>query len=85
LPVPGTTPEIAELRAKYDASTIDWMVVDASGTPKQTLEHCQLGSLPVRLSRPIGTKQQCRHPRNQAVELPPAPDGRNNAAIQPRD
>jgi hypothetical protein len=32
-------PEIAELRAKYDASTIDWMVVDASGTPKQTLEH----------------------------------------------
>jgi predicted kinase len=35
------TPEIAGLQEKYDAGTIDWMIVDASGTSGQTLEHCR--------------------------------------------
>jgi predicted kinase len=35
------TPEIAGLQDKYDTGAIDWIVIDASGTPEQTLEHCQ--------------------------------------------
>lgn len=34
------TPEIAGLQEKYDIGAIDWAVVDASGTPEQTLERC---------------------------------------------
>ena len=40
-PDAGATPEIAELQEKHDTGTIDWIAVDASGTPRQTLEHCQ--------------------------------------------
>ena len=36
------TPEIAELQEKYDIGAIDWTVVDASGTPEQTLTQCLL-------------------------------------------
>jgi predicted kinase len=35
------TPELAGLQEKYDIGTIDWIVIDASGTPEQTLKHCQ--------------------------------------------
>ena len=35
------TPEIAGLQEKYDTGAVDWMIVDASGTPGQTLEHCR--------------------------------------------
>jgi hypothetical protein len=35
------TPEIAGLQEKYDIGAIDWTIIDASGTPEQTLEHCQ--------------------------------------------
>lgn len=35
------TPEIAGLQEKYDTGAIDWIVIDASGTPAQTLEHCR--------------------------------------------
>jgi aminoglycoside phosphotransferase family enzyme/predicted kinase len=42
------TPEIAGLQEKYDIGAIDWAVVDASGTPGQTLEQC----LP-RVTRPV--------------------------------
>ena len=35
------TPEVAGLQEKYDIGAIDWMVIDASGTPEQTLEHCR--------------------------------------------
>jgi predicted kinase len=34
------TPEIARLQEKYDIGAIDWAVVDASGTPEQTLQEC---------------------------------------------
>lgn len=34
------TPEIAGLQEKYDIGAIDWTVVDASGTPEQTLTQC---------------------------------------------
>ena len=34
------TPEIAGLQEKYDIGTMDWAIVDASGTPGQTLEQC---------------------------------------------
>ncbi len=34
------TPEIAGLQEKYDIGAIDWTVVDASGTPEQTLKQC---------------------------------------------
>jgi len=35
------TPEIAGLQEKYDIGAMDWTIIDASGTPEQTLEHCQ--------------------------------------------
>jgi aminoglycoside phosphotransferase family enzyme/predicted kinase len=35
------TPEIARLQDKYDLGAIDWTVIDASGTPEQTLKRCQ--------------------------------------------
>ena len=34
------TPEVARLQEKYDIGAIDWAVVDASGTPDQTLQEC---------------------------------------------
>lgn len=36
------TPEIAGLQEKYDIGAVDWVVVDASGTPEQTLKQCQI-------------------------------------------
>jgi aminoglycoside phosphotransferase family enzyme/predicted kinase len=36
------TPEIAKLQESYDVGTIDWIAIDASGTPEQTLKACQL-------------------------------------------
>jgi aminoglycoside phosphotransferase family enzyme/predicted kinase len=36
------TPEIAELQESYDIGAIDWIAIDASGTPEQTLKQCQL-------------------------------------------
>jgi aminoglycoside phosphotransferase family enzyme/predicted kinase len=35
------TPEIAGLQEKYDTGAIDWIIIDASGTAGQTLEHCR--------------------------------------------
>jgi uncharacterized protein len=35
------TPEIAETQEKYNIGTVDWAVIDASGTPEQTLVQCQ--------------------------------------------
>jgi predicted kinase len=35
------TPEIAALQEKYDIGAIDWAIIDASGTPEQTLERCR--------------------------------------------
>jgi predicted kinase len=32
------TPEIAGLQEKYDIRTVDWAIIDASGTPEETLE-----------------------------------------------
>jgi predicted kinase len=31
------TPEIARLQEQYDIGTLDWAIIDASGTPEQTL------------------------------------------------
>lgn len=36
------TPEIAKLQESYDVGAIDWIAIDASGTPEQTLKACQL-------------------------------------------
>ena len=35
------TPEIAGLQENYNIGAIDWAVIDASGTPEQTLETMQ--------------------------------------------
>jgi aminoglycoside phosphotransferase family enzyme/predicted kinase len=35
------TPEIAGLQEKYNIGAVDWVVIDASGTPEQTLQQCQ--------------------------------------------
>jgi aminoglycoside phosphotransferase family enzyme/predicted kinase len=35
------TPDIAELQEKYDLGAVDWAVIDASGTPAQTLKQCE--------------------------------------------
>ena len=35
------TPEIAGLQEKYNIGTVDWAVIDASGTSEQTLIQCQ--------------------------------------------
>jgi aminoglycoside phosphotransferase family enzyme/predicted kinase len=34
------TVEIARLQERYDIGTVDWIVVDASGTPEETLSAC---------------------------------------------
>jgi predicted kinase len=35
------TPEIAGLQEDYDIGAVDWAIIDASGTPEQTLKNCQ--------------------------------------------
>ena len=35
------TPEIAGRQEHYDIGTVDWDVIDASGTPDYTLQQCQ--------------------------------------------
>jgi predicted kinase len=35
------TPEIAGLQEDYDIGAIDWTIIDAMGTPEQTLKNCQ--------------------------------------------
>jgi predicted kinase len=35
------TPEIAGLQEKYNIGALDWAVIDASGTPEQSLTQCQ--------------------------------------------
>jgi predicted kinase len=35
------TPEIAALQEKYHLGAVDWTLIDASGTPEQTLQLCQ--------------------------------------------
>src|SRR3984957_1387575 len=47
------TPEIAVLQEKYSIGAIDWTLIDASGTPEQTLKRCQ-----AIISRPE-TTQTC--------------------------
>ena len=36
------TPEIAGLQEKYDIGTVDWAIIDASGTPELTLRRSQI-------------------------------------------
>ena len=35
------TAEVARLQEQYDIGTIDWAIIDASGTPEATLSECQ--------------------------------------------
>ena len=42
------TPQIAELQEKYDIGAVDWTVIDASGTPEQTLQLCRAAIGPLR-------------------------------------
>ena len=44
------TPEIAGLQEKYDIGSMNWALVDASGTPQQTLERC-----PPRITQPVSS------------------------------
>jgi aminoglycoside phosphotransferase family enzyme/predicted kinase len=37
------TPETAGFQEKYDIGAVDWDIIDASGTPGQTLKLCQAG------------------------------------------
>ena len=39
------TPEIAGLQEKYDVGEVDWAIIDASGTPEETLRQCPTRSL----------------------------------------
>ena len=39
--VSDATPEIAGLQEKYDIGAVDWAIIDASGTPEETLKRCQ--------------------------------------------
>jgi aminoglycoside phosphotransferase family enzyme/predicted kinase len=36
------TPDIAGLQENYDIGAVDWAVIDASGTPEQTLKQCEI-------------------------------------------
>jgi uncharacterized protein len=35
------TPQIVGLQEKYNVGTVDWVVIDASGTPEESLKRCQ--------------------------------------------
>ena len=35
------TPEVAGVQERYNIGTIEWTIIDASGTPEATLRHCQ--------------------------------------------
>jgi predicted kinase len=35
------TPEIAGIQEQYDIGAVDWDIIDAAGTPEQTLKQCQ--------------------------------------------
>ena len=35
------TPEVAALQEQYELGRVDWMRIDASGTPEATLAYCQ--------------------------------------------
>jgi hypothetical protein len=35
------TPDVAELQENYNIGAVNWMVIDASGTPEQTLKQCE--------------------------------------------
>jgi uncharacterized protein len=35
------TPEIAGLQEKYEIGAVDWAIINASGTPEETLKQCQ--------------------------------------------
>jgi aminoglycoside phosphotransferase family enzyme/predicted kinase len=43
------TPEVAGLQETYSIGTVDWTIIDASGSPEATLKHCQtwIADLPV--------------------------------------
>src|SRR5262249_23302140 len=42
------THEVAALQEHYKIGHIGWTIIDASGTPEQTLEHCRAGIIPGR-------------------------------------
>jgi predicted kinase len=35
------TAEVARLQEQYNIGTVDWAIIDASGTPEATLRECQ--------------------------------------------
>jgi predicted kinase len=43
------TPELAGLQETYSIGTVDWTIIDASGSPEAILKHCQtwIADLPV--------------------------------------
>lgn len=57
------TPEIARLQDTYDLGAIDWTVINATGTPEQTLKRCQaciaIGPEPA----PVSNRSRKIHPR----------------------
>lgn len=58
------TPEIVGLQEHYDVGAIDWIVVDASGTPGQTLEDCRTRIAPVEPAQADGESSHGPLPRN---------------------
>jgi hypothetical protein len=52
-----TTPEIAGLQENYNISAVDWAVIDASGTPRQTLKQCETRTAHSGRLRPNSAEQ----------------------------
>ena len=75
-----TTPEIAGLQENDNISAVDWAVIDASGTPRQTLKQCETRiTHPGRL-RPNSANSNVAIPK---ISKQGRPSGRTNGVATP--
>jgi hypothetical protein len=42
------TPEVAGVQESYNIGTVDWTIIDASGTPEATLRHCKTRMIDIK-------------------------------------